>query len=126
MSCLGWRLLNCSYRGCFVQLHNTTRCCGMHCEWKMQCSSLLQCNLYCMLTTDQNKISMPKIYPILGMLLFLFGLITNYIYFTSLDPTKNGELNGPFVEQLKNFPPLLLSSFPLIIAPILEEFAFRG
>lgn len=79
-----------------------------------------------MLTTDQNKISMPKIYPILGMLLFLFGLITNYIYFVSLDPTKNGELNGPFLEQLKNLPPLLLIAFPLIFAPIIEEFAFRG
>jgi membrane protease YdiL (CAAX protease family) len=79
-----------------------------------------------MLTTDQNKISMSKIYPILGMLLFLIGLITNYLYFNTLDPTKNGELNGPLVEQLKKFPPLLILAFPMIIAPIMEEFAFRG
>ncbi len=74
----------------------------------------------------QTKSGVSKKYLVFGLLLFSCGAIANYIYFNSLDPTKNGELNGPFVEQVKNFPPLLLIAFPLIFAPIIEEFAFRG
>lgn len=74
----------------------------------------------------QTKSGVSKKYLVFGLLLFSCGAIANYIYFNSHDPTKNGELNGPFVEQVKNFPPLLLIAFPLIFAPIIEEFAFRG
>lgn len=69
---------------------------------------------------------MPKMYLFLGVLLFFLALISNYIYFNSFGINENGELNGPFIDQLKKFPPLLLLVFPLIISPIMEEFAFRG